>query len=181
MTTNILTQSINGLTVGMRSTDGYVNATALTAAHKASSGQRKDVADWLRLKRTGETLDHLSSITSIPVIELYQVFPGSPELGGGTWIHPKLATRFAIWISDEFGYAVECWVEEWMTTAISPPVMSMAELAVYSAQKLLEHESRIALVEQQNVLLVEQNQYLNQQVALSQRCHWAGWKLIRFD
>jgi hypothetical protein len=46
--------------------------------------------------------------------------------------------------------------------------MSMAELAVYSAQKLLEHESRIALVEQQNALLVEQNQYLNTQVTLLQ-------------
>jgi hypothetical protein len=45
---------------------------------------------------------------------------------------------------------------------------SMAELAVYPAQKLLEHESRLALVEHQNALLIEQNQYLNQQVVLLQ-------------
>ncbi|BAT56824.1 KilA-like protein (plasmid) [Nostoc sp. NIES-3756] len=65
-------------------------------------------------ERTKETLNHLSSITGIPVIELYQSFRGSPENGGGTWIHPKLAVRFGIWLSDEFGYQVEQWVEEWV-------------------------------------------------------------------
>lgn len=75
---------------------------------------------WLSLERTKETLTHLNSITGIPVIELYQVFRGSPSSGGGTWIHPKLAIRFGIWLSDEFGYLVEEWVEQWLTTGQSP-------------------------------------------------------------
>ncbi|MCC5609732.1 KilA-N domain-containing protein [Nostoc sp. CHAB 5834] len=53
-------------------------------------------------------------------MELYQAFQGSPENGGGTWIHPKLAIRFGIWLSDEFGYLVEEWVEQWLTTGQSP-------------------------------------------------------------
>lgn len=48
------------------------------------------------------------------------MFRGSPSNGGGTWIHPKLAIRFGIWLSDEFGYLVEEWVEQWLTTGQSP-------------------------------------------------------------
>jgi len=115
-----LTHNLSGISVPQRSIDGYINATALTAAHKQATGQRKDVADWLRNKRVQQSLEHLSSITGIPVIELYQVFQGSPELGGGTWLHPKLSVRFAMWLSDDFGYQVECWVEDWMLSAKAP-------------------------------------------------------------
>jgi KilA-N domain len=38
----------------------------------------------------------------------------------GTWLHPKLATRFGIWVSDEFGYLVEEWVEQWLTAGLEP-------------------------------------------------------------
>jgi KilA-N domain len=68
------------------------------------------------------------------------VFQGGNPEEQGTWIHPKLATRFAIWLSDEFGYAVECWVEEWMTTAIAPEPLSIMDMIIASAQahKILE-------------------------------------------
>jgi hypothetical protein len=83
---NIILHQIGNTAVGMNSGDGYINATAMVAGHKERTGQRKDIADWLRLKRTQETLEHLSLITGIPVIKLYQVFQGSPDAGGGTWI-----------------------------------------------------------------------------------------------
>ncbi len=110
----IISRSLHGSPVEQRQRDGYINATALSSAYKLATGKRRDVAHWLELERTTETLNHLSSITGIPVIELYQSFRGSPENGGGTWIHPKLAVRFGIWLSDEFGYQVEQWVEEWV-------------------------------------------------------------------
>ncbi|MBW4617170.1 MAG: KilA-N domain-containing protein [Desmonostoc vinosum HA7617-LM4] len=110
----IISRQVNGSVVEQRRCDGYVNATALTSAYKLAIGKRRDVSEWLENKRTQETLSHLSLNTGIPVFELYQVFQGSPENGGGTWIHPKLAVRFGIWLSDEFGYLVEQWVEEWM-------------------------------------------------------------------
>lgn len=110
---DIILHQLNSVAVGLRQKDCYINATAMTTAHRIKTGQRKDVADWLRLKRTEETLEHLSSITGIPVIQLYQVIPGSPDNGGGTWIHPKLAVRFGIWLSDDFGFAIETWVQEW--------------------------------------------------------------------
>ena len=115
----VITHNINESVVEQRKLDGYINATALTSAYKLASGKRRDVSEWLSNKRTQESLKHLSSKTDIPVIELYQVFQGSPETGGGTWIHPKLAVRFGIWLSDEFGYLVEEWVEQWLTSGLS--------------------------------------------------------------
>lgn len=117
---NNLTHNLSGISVSQRVIDGYINATALTTAHKQATGQRKDVANWLVNKRVQQSLEHLTSITGIPVIDLYQVFQGSPELGGGTWLHPKLSVRFAIWLSDDFGYQVECWVENWMFNSKLP-------------------------------------------------------------
>lgn len=87
----IISHKVNESFVEQRQSDGYVNATALTRAYKLATGKRRDVRHWLELERTKETLQHLNSITGIPVIDLYQVFRGSPENGGGTWIHPKLA------------------------------------------------------------------------------------------
>ncbi len=37
---------------------------------------------------------------------------GNPQ-EQGTWLHPKLAVRFAIWLSDEIGYQIEEWLDEW--------------------------------------------------------------------
>jgi KilA-N domain len=115
----VITHRIQDSLVEQRQLDGYINATALTKAYKLATGKRRDVSEWLANKRTKETLEHLSSKTGISVIELYQAFQGSPENGGGTWIHPKLAVRFGIWLSDDFGYMVEEWVEQWLTN-ISP-------------------------------------------------------------
>ncbi len=120
----IISHKINESFVEQRQSDGYVNATALTRAYKLATGKRRDVRHWLELERTKETLQHLSSITGIPVIELYQVFRGSPDNGGGTWIHPKLAVRFGIWLSDEFGYLVEQWVYDWLFTGQSQALHS---------------------------------------------------------
>ena len=116
----VIAHNINDSVVEQRRLDGYINATALTRAYRLETGKRRDVSEWLSNKRTQESLEHLSSKTGIPVIELYQVFQGSPETGGGTWLHPKLATRFGIWVSDEFGYLVEEWVEQWLTAGLKP-------------------------------------------------------------
>lgn len=124
---NIISHKVNESFVEQRQSDGYVNATALTKAYKLATGKRRDVSEWLSNKRTKETLNHLSSKTGIPVINLYQAFQGSSETGGGTWIHPKLAIRFGIWLSDEFGYLVEEWVSEWLVNGQSQALNKRVE------------------------------------------------------
>lgn len=85
-----LTHDPSGSAINQRVTDGYINATALTTAHKQATGQRKDVANWLSNKRTQGTLECISSETGIPANHLYEVFGGAPSSGGGVWIHPRL-------------------------------------------------------------------------------------------
>ena len=88
--TSIINHEVDGLTVGQQKENGYINATRLTQAHKQMTGRRRDVANWLSNKRVQETLNHLSLNTGKSVNELCKVVQGSPENGGGTWIHPDL-------------------------------------------------------------------------------------------
>lgn len=110
-----LTHKLSGVLVDQRISDGYINATAMASAYRLVTGKRKDVANWLGNKRTQDSLKHLSAAVKIPVNQLYQVFEGSPDSGGGTWLHPRLSVRFGMWLSDDFGFQVESWVEQWMT------------------------------------------------------------------
>lgn len=89
-----LSHNLSGITVGQRASDGYINATALASAHRQATGRRRDVAEWLRSKRIQKSFDSISLTAGIPVKQLYEVFEGAPENGGGTWIHPKLLDSF---------------------------------------------------------------------------------------
>jgi hypothetical protein len=150
MANDIVIHQFHGAVVGQKNESGYINATSMATAHRFATGKRKDVADWLRLDRTQETLTHLSSITGIPVIELYQAFQGAPESGGGTWIHPRLAIRFGMWLSDDFGLAVEDWVKGWQAqpTAIasSPSKELIAAREIRELTDLLDDNPRLAQV-----------------------------------
>lgn len=155
MANEIVLHQINNVQIGLRGTDGYVNATAMASAHKARTGQRKDVSKWLATAKTKEDLEHLSLITQKSVNELYQVFQGAPETGGGTWIHPKLAVRFGMWLSSEFGLVVENWVEEWRSQPIVQPVLpgnyveALKALVKAEEQKALQ-QAQIEILEADN-------------------------------
>jgi hypothetical protein len=105
---NTFSHEFSGVIVQQRPSDGYVNATALAKQYQMRTGQRRDVHNWLGNKRTRESIRHLSSVTAKPEPALYQVVQGgNDQKNQGTWIHPSLAIRFAIWLDDEFGYFVE--------------------------------------------------------------------------
>jgi len=158
---SIIGHDINGLIVGQQESTGYVNATRLTQAHKQSTGQRRDVANWLSNKRVQETVDHLSANTGIPVNQLYQVFQGSPDNGGGTWLHPKLATRFAMWLSDDFGLMVEEWVQSWSAKPVKTPVALPSDYKEALKALIAEVEAKEKL-EAENALLEEENHQLSE-------------------
>ncbi len=64
MSLAIIERQANGLTVGQRESDGYVNATKLCQA------AGKLLADYLRLKSTKEYLKALSVDMGIPISKL---------------------------------------------------------------------------------------------------------------
>lgn len=112
MAVTLITRSMYGVKIAQKASDGYVDATALCKAHFEATGQRKDVSEWLSNQRTQESIKHLSLKAGIPVNSLTV-----RTRGVGTWIHPRLAIRFSIWLSDDFGYLVEEMVSEWIVTS----------------------------------------------------------------
>lgn len=108
----IISHEIEGISVNQREEDGYVNATELCKAHRKATDERKDPSDWLRLKSSQSAMQKLSDVTGIPVTSLSSTVQGKGK-HQGTWIHPRLAVRFAMWLNDDFSLQVEDWVHAW--------------------------------------------------------------------
>lgn len=94
-------RSWNGTPIQRRTTDGFVNATAMA---KASS---KEWAGYFRTDRATAYMEALSRNCEIAVTSLYMAKPGE-----GTWIHPRLAVDFARWISADFAVWMDAWFLE---------------------------------------------------------------------
>lgn len=75
----------------MRTSDGYVNATAMCN----SAG--KKWADFVRLESTKKFLEEYGTVTGVPVTEFIHSKQGGSDQG--TWIHPDLAIELAAWCS----------------------------------------------------------------------------------
>lgn len=102
----ILNHDVNGITIGQRQIDGYVNATAMCSA----SG--KKLTHYLENQTTQAFLQALSLNVGIPTFKLVEVKKGRY---GGTWVHPQVAINLGQWCSPEFAVLVSQWVVQWMT------------------------------------------------------------------
>lgn len=118
-----VTRIVEGSAVDQRQKDGYVNATQLCKVHRDKTGERKDPSEWLSNKSANSAIAKLSAVTGIPVTELVEVKKGGKYQG--TWIHPRLAVRFAMWLNDDFSLLVEDWVHEWLSSGYSPIQLEM--------------------------------------------------------
>ncbi len=167
-----ISRDVNGIAVDQRIKDGFINATAMCVAH------RKDISDWLALISTFELVSALASRLNIrpnsgnspnsiktrvsaTYPDIVIVKRGSPDKGGGTWIHPKLAVHLAQWCSAEFALQVSDWIEEWMTTGQNP-IWVQADLDRVVYRDTLKDESRLRMTNQIKVYLLQIQQYDNQ-------------------
>lgn len=104
--------------------EAWFNATAVAKGYGASPTdwlRQRDVAEYIAAlaKRSGKSgfltefnkikgLDGSSSASRTKLLGLVKstgflrIKAGSPENGGGTWMHPKLAVRFAQWLDVDF-------------------------------------------------------------------------------
>ena len=101
---NLSTRAWNGTPITRRTTDGFVNATAMAKA----SG--KQWSSYRETDRASTYIEALSRNTEIRVTSLYIAKPGE-----GTCIHPRLAVDFARWISADFAV----WMDTWFIEEIS--------------------------------------------------------------
>jgi hypothetical protein len=109
---NIILHQFQGIAVGLDKKDGYVNATKLCVAYNIVNGTTKQPSDWTRSERAKRYIAYVSSIRSIPREQLVIAKSGNTD-ESGTWVHPDLAIPFATWLSVEFEYQVQSWIQEW--------------------------------------------------------------------
>jgi ParB family transcriptional regulator, chromosome partitioning protein len=149
---NIILHQANGLEIGQRREDGYINATAMCVAYK------KDISDWLKTDNAWELVVALAEKIQVQPVQIKShksgnsvftrvsaTYPtliivkrGSPSSGGGTWVHYKLAVPLAMWISAEFALLVSDWVEHWLTTYQNPIEQSIPSSLSAAAKAYIE-------------------------------------------
>jgi len=127
---------VNGVPVEQRRVDGFINGTAMCMAHS------RRINAWFRTRDTLEffvalamdlgteimcsdlsTLD-VSRLSAAKYAEIFLGLivarSGSPENGGGAWLHPDLAIQLAQWCNKSFSIQVSRWIREWLLTGQNP-------------------------------------------------------------
>ncbi len=110
----LVPHELEGTSVAMRATDGYVTAMCRAAG--------KQFSDFARLDTTEAYLNELSSIRGIPLMELTLIKQGGRPQEQGTWIHPVAAQALAMWCSPAFHAQVTLWFREWRVSDPTVPV-----------------------------------------------------------
>jgi|TARA_B100001094_G_C17984957_1_gene697170 hypothetical protein len=128
MNEQLHTRSWNGTLIPRRTTDGYVNATAMCRANE------KRWANYFQTDRASEYLEALSAETGIPVSRLCLV-----KHGAETWVHSQVAVDLARWISAPFAVMMDGWLlEKTSPQQISPPILPDVLSTVEQSINLLE-------------------------------------------
>jgi len=110
----LVSRTWNGTPISRRTTDGYVNATAMCKAN----GKRWK--DYRESDRCQLYLDALESVAGISVHALVESRSGGAG-GGGTWVHPQVAVDLARWISAPFAVWMDGWFLESVQQAQPTP------------------------------------------------------------
>ena len=153
----MIERNLQGISVYQREIDGYVNATQISKVHYSITGERKDPGDWLRLKQSESAISKLSVVTGIPVTELTDVKQGGKYQG--TWIHPRLAVRFTMWVNDDFSLFVEDWIHYWLGSSYTPAQME-ADIDRVAMRDNVKTKKRLALTDQVKSFLKITNEYV---------------------
>lgn len=161
----------NGISIEQRQTDGFINGTAMCTSNS------KDVAQWCLNKSTVELLNALAERLGEPTYDvkdwnsndssltsLSRRFPrilivkrGSPDNGGGTWIHHKLAVQLAQWCNPQFALLVSDWVELWLMSY--SPTQLEADADRVRMRDSLKNLKRLELTDQIKAFLEAAGRY----------------------
>lgn len=168
-------REVNGISVEQRIDNGFINATAMCVAND------KEIKYWFQNKETitlfyalNEDIGSIKSnvgitpdldISKLSATKYGKYFPdlilvkrGSPENGGGVWLHPDLAIQLAQWCNAAFALQVSKWVREWMTTGQNP-VWSQDDLDRVGFRANLKDEARLRLTGQVKIHLERIRKY----------------------
>lgn len=100
-TNQLMIRKMGEFEVTQRTKDGLFNATALLKQWNESIGMKKTVKDFFSNKNTKEFLQVLENDKDF-LNEGNSPYLKSRGKSGGTWMHPYLFIKFAMWINPKF-------------------------------------------------------------------------------
>jgi hypothetical protein len=101
----LVSRSWNGTPISRRTTDGYVNATAMCRAN----GKQ-----WSKYRESDRCQSYLDALAETSEIRMFDLIESRQGQGGGTWVHPQVAVDLARWISAPFAV----WMDGWFLESI---------------------------------------------------------------
>jgi len=115
MKTNVLmVRRLDGIEIQQRTKDKFLNATMLLSQYNKYTGKNKVMAEFWSNKNTEEFLESLARELNDNVGDsLYlekDLYTTARGKNGGTWMHPYLFVKFAMWLSTDFEVKVIKWV-----------------------------------------------------------------------
>jgi hypothetical protein len=146
---SLVSRSWNGTPISRRTTDGYVNATAMCRANE------KQWHDYWRTDRATEYLEALAAETGITVSNLCLTTKGGAHQG--TWVHPQVAVDLARWISAPFAVWMDGWFIESFQAGAQPQKTTVSKLGAAEVIALVERSvalfDRLGGLDQRDELL----------------------------
>ena len=109
----LVSRSWNCTPISRRTTDGYVNATAMC---KANNKQ------WSKYRESDRCQIYLDALAETSEIRMFDLIESRQGQGGGTWVHPQVAVYLARWISAPFAVWMDGWFLESLQQAQPAPV-----------------------------------------------------------
>jgi hypothetical protein len=101
----LVSRSWNGTPISRRTSDGYVNVTAMC---KANGKQ------WSKYRESDRCQTYLDALAETSEIRMFDLIESRQGQGGGTWVHPQVAVDLARWISAPFAV----WMDGWFLESI---------------------------------------------------------------
>ena len=124
----------NGTPISRRTTDGYVNATAMCKANG------KKWNDYHRQEKTAQYLQSLKRLTGFPADPITTITDG-PNEGRGTYVHPRLAVDLARWINTDFAVWMDGWLLEEIEKQTTSPLIPQPPISGTSVLNLLKESA----------------------------------------
>ena len=131
----------------MRLSDGYVSAT------KMCQSAGKHFSDYVRRNSTIEFMVALADSLGRPKSKLTDRCKTGAVARRDTWVHPRVATHLAMWISADFEVKVSGWIEEarrGLRGINQEYICALANLKARKGNDLLEAKVRDRIAEQEN-------------------------------
>jgi len=132
----LISRSWNSTPIARRTTDGYVNATAMC---KANGKQ------WSKYRESDRCQTYLDALAETSGIRMFGLIESRQGQGGGTWVHPQVAVNLPRWISAPFAV----WMDGWFLES----VQQGAAATVQVPAPAIDPQQTLSLIERSYNLL----------------------------